>query len=90
MFQFHTLALTIWAVVIVLCFVLSVDVSERVITIVSAAIQWALTNIQVFTLVPLCQLLWNLSFTLHWWNHERLMDELPLYQITFLLFRILV
>ena len=43
--------------VIFLCFVLSVDASERVITIVSAAIQRALTNIQVFTLVLLCQLL---------------------------------
>lgn len=72
LFQFHALALIIWAVVMVLCFVLGVDASERVITFVSAAIQRVLTNIQVFTLVPLCQLLWNLSFTLHWWNHERL------------------
>jgi len=70
-FQFYTLALTIWAAVRVLCFVLSVDASERVITFVSAAIQRALTNIQVFTLVLLCQLLGNSSFTLHWWNHER-------------------
>jgi len=65
MFQFHTLTLTIWAAVRVLCFVLSVDASERVITFVSAAIQRTLTNIKVFTLLLLCQLLGNSSFTLH-------------------------
>jgi len=89
MFQFHTIALTIWAVM-VLCFVLDVDASERVITFISAAIQRGLTNIQVFTLLLLCQLLGNSSFTLHWWNHERRTDELPFYQITLLLFRILM
>jgi len=90
MFQFHTLALTIWAVVMVLYFVLGVDASESIITFISAAIQRGLTNIQVFTLLLLCQLLGNSSFTLHWWNHERLTDELLLYQITLLLFRILM
>ena len=62
----------------------------KVITLISAAIQGMLTNIQVFTLVLLCQLLWNSSFTLHLWNHERLTNELPIYQVTLLLFRILV
>jgi hypothetical protein len=70
-------------------FVLGVDASERIITFISAVIQRVLTNIKDFTLVLLCQLLGNSYFILHWWNHERLTDELPLYQITLLLFRIL-
>jgi hypothetical protein len=80
MFPFHTLAFAGWTAVMDPYFVLGVHASERVVIFISIAIQRALTDIQAFVLVLLCQLLGNPFFTFHWWNRYRLADELPLYQ----------
>jgi len=63
MFPFHTLAFTLWLIMVDPCFISLNDSFQEVVTFSTIAIQKPFADVQTFLFVQFCELLWDPSCT---------------------------